>query len=107
MATKRSLAKASIDPGGTSLLASEDSKVMDTDRDENAMDDFSTLIFREPWLLEKISTFTASTWLSRKGIDTSRSSRFAARNQVDRDFQKTIMKKGGLIKEFHNFLYER
>jgi hypothetical protein len=48
MATKRSLAKASIDPGGTSLLASEDSKVMDTDRDENAMDDFSTLTFREP-----------------------------------------------------------
>jgi hypothetical protein len=48
MATKRSLAKASIDPGCTSLLASEDSKVMDTDRDEIAMDDFSTLTFREP-----------------------------------------------------------
>jgi hypothetical protein len=48
IATKRSLAKASIDPGCTSLLASEDSKVMDTDRSENAMDDFSTLTFREP-----------------------------------------------------------
>jgi hypothetical protein len=48
IATKRSLAKASIDPGCTSLLASKDSKVMDTDRSENAMDDFSTLTFREP-----------------------------------------------------------
>jgi hypothetical protein len=48
MATKRSLTKASIDPGCTSLLASEDSKVMDTDQDINAMDDFSTLTFREP-----------------------------------------------------------
>jgi hypothetical protein len=40
--------KASIDPGCTSLLDSEDLKVMDMDRDENAMDDFSTLTFREP-----------------------------------------------------------
>jgi hypothetical protein len=30
---------------------------------------------------------------SRKGIDTPRSSRFEARDQVDRDFQKTITKK--------------
>jgi hypothetical protein len=48
MATKRSLAKASIDLGGTSLLDYEVLKVMSTDRDENAMDDFSTLTFREP-----------------------------------------------------------
>jgi hypothetical protein len=40
MASKRSLAKASVDPGCTSLLDSEDLKVMSTDRDENAMDDF-------------------------------------------------------------------
>jgi hypothetical protein len=33
MATKRSLEKASINPGGTSLLASEYSKVMSTDRE--------------------------------------------------------------------------
>jgi hypothetical protein len=45
IATKRSLTKASVDPGCTSLLDSEDLKVMDTDRDENAMDDFSTLTF--------------------------------------------------------------
>jgi hypothetical protein len=48
MATKRSSAKALIDPGCTSLLDSQDLKVMDMDRDENAMDDFSTLTFREP-----------------------------------------------------------
>jgi hypothetical protein len=48
IATKRGLAKASVDPGCTSLLASEDSKVMDTDQDENVMDDFSSLTFREP-----------------------------------------------------------
>jgi hypothetical protein len=48
MATKGSLAKASIDPGCTYLLASEDSKVMGTDRDENEMEDFSMLTFREP-----------------------------------------------------------
>jgi hypothetical protein len=47
-------------------------KVMDMDRDENAMDDFSTLTFREPWLLQNISTPTASTWLSRKGIAYSK-----------------------------------
>jgi hypothetical protein len=33
MATKRSLAKASIDPGCTPLLDSEDSKVMSTDQE--------------------------------------------------------------------------
>jgi hypothetical protein len=45
MVTKRSLAKALIDPGCASFLASEDSKVMSTDQDEHAMDDFSTLTF--------------------------------------------------------------
>jgi hypothetical protein len=48
IATKRSLAKASIDPGCTSLLDYEDLKAMNTDRDKNAMDDFSSLTFREP-----------------------------------------------------------
>jgi hypothetical protein len=33
IATKRSLAKSSINPGGTSLLASEDLKVMSTDQE--------------------------------------------------------------------------
>jgi hypothetical protein len=47
IATKRNLAKASIDPGRTSLLDSEDLKVRSTDRDDNAMDYFSTLTFRD------------------------------------------------------------
>jgi hypothetical protein len=40
MATRRRLVKASIDAGGTSLFDSGDLKVMDTDRDGNAMNDF-------------------------------------------------------------------
>jgi hypothetical protein len=47
IATKRNLAKASIDPGRTSLLDFEDLKVRSTDRDDNAMDFFSTLTFRD------------------------------------------------------------
>jgi hypothetical protein len=93
MVTKRSLAKASVDPGGTSLLAFEDSKVMSTGR-ERIHDgwllhiDFSrTLIARENFF------FYCFHLASRKGIDATRSSRFAARDQVDRDFQKTITKK--------------
>jgi hypothetical protein len=39
--------KALIDPGCTSLLDSEDLKVMSTNRDDNAMDYFSTLTFRD------------------------------------------------------------
>jgi hypothetical protein len=41
---------------------------MDTDQDENVMDDFSSLTFREPWLLKKISASTASTWLAAKEL---------------------------------------
>jgi hypothetical protein len=48
MARRGGLAKASIDPGFTSLLDSEDLKVTSTDRDENSMDDFSILTIREP-----------------------------------------------------------
>jgi hypothetical protein len=43
-------------------------KAMNTDRDKNAMDDFSSLTFREPWLLKKIFTSTASTWLAGKEL---------------------------------------
>jgi hypothetical protein len=45
------------------------------------------------WLFEnldcsrEVSTFTVSTWLAGKGIDATRSSRFTARDQFDRDFQ--------------------
>jgi hypothetical protein len=55
---------------------------------------------------EKFSTFTVSTWLARKRIDATRSSRFMARDQFVKDFQWTITKKGMLKTEFHNLLYE-
>jgi hypothetical protein len=51
------------------------------------------------WLFEnldcsrKISTFTVSTWLAGKGINATRSSRWATWDQVDRTFQKIIMRK--------------
>jgi hypothetical protein len=48
IATERSAAKASIDPGRTSLLNSEDLRIMSTAKSEYTMDDFSTLTIREP-----------------------------------------------------------
>jgi hypothetical protein len=39
IATERSVAKASIDPGRTSLLNSEDLRIMSTAKDEYTMDD--------------------------------------------------------------------
>jgi hypothetical protein len=48
IATERSVAKASIDPGRTSLLNSEDLRIMSTAKNEYTMDDFSTLTIREP-----------------------------------------------------------
>jgi hypothetical protein len=62
-------------------------------KNEYTMDDFSISTIREPWLLKRISTSNASTWLAGKGIDATRSSRFAAQDQVDRTFQKIITKK--------------
>jgi hypothetical protein len=70
---------------------------------EYTMDDFSTLTFREPWLLKKISTSSASTWLVERNLML----------QDHRDLRQTgiskrpLRRKGRLIKEFHNFLYER
>jgi hypothetical protein len=76
-------------------------------KNEYTMDDFSTLTIREPWLLKRISASTVSTWLAEKRIDATRSSRFTAGDQFDRDFQKIITKKGRLKTEFHKLLYER
>jgi hypothetical protein len=45
--------------------------------------------------------------ISKKGIDTPRSSRFAARDQVDRDFQKTILKKRKANKRVPEFLVRK
>jgi hypothetical protein len=76
-------------------------------KNEHTMDDFSTLTIREPWLLEKSFYFYCSHLASRNRIDATRSSRFAAWGQVDRNYQKIITKgKGRLSKEFHPSLYE-
>jgi hypothetical protein len=49
--------------------------------------------FREPWLLKRISTSKASAWLAEKEFDATRSLGLAAWCQVDRTFQKFIMRK--------------
>jgi hypothetical protein len=73
-------------------------------KNEYTADDFSMLTIREPWLLEKNFYFYRFHLASRKGIDATRSSWFTTRDQFDRDFQKIIMRKGRLIKEFPQFL---
>jgi hypothetical protein len=90
--TKRSLAKASVDPGCTPLLDTEVLKVMSTDQEW----------IHDGWLLhiDLSRTLTAQEnfyfycfhLASRKGIDAMRSSRFVARDHVDRDSEKTITK---------------
>jgi hypothetical protein len=93
IATKRSLAKASIDLGFTSLLDSEDLKVMSTDQ-ERIRDGWPLHIdFSRTLTTQENFYFCCFHLASRKRIDATRSSRFVARDQVDRDFQKTITKK--------------
>jgi hypothetical protein len=76
-------------------------------KNEHTMDDFSTLTTREPWLLEKSFYFYYFHLASRDRIDATRSSRIAAWDQVNDDFQKTITKERRLPKESQMFLYER
>jgi hypothetical protein len=74
---------------------------------EYTMDDFSTLTIREPWLLQRISTSKASTWLAGKGsmLQGRRDLRHEAK--LTGISKRQLWRKGRLIKEFHNFLYER
>jgi hypothetical protein len=85
---------ASIDPGRTSLLDSEDLKVMSTDQER----------IHDGWLLladysrtltaqEKSFYFYRFHLASRKRIDATRSSELATCCQADRAFQKSIMRK--------------
>jgi hypothetical protein len=98
---------APIDPGRTSLLDSEDLNVVSTDRDENVMDDFSILTIREPWLLKKISMSNASAWLAGgKLMLLGRRDLRQETNSTELS-KRPLWGKGRLIKEFHNFLYER
>jgi hypothetical protein len=70
-----------------------------------AMYDFSTLTFREPWLLKKTSTSTA--YRIGKVLIVKRLSRLVARNQVDGDYQMTCTKKGSLVKGFCNLVVRK
>jgi hypothetical protein len=72
-------------------------------KNEYTMDDFSTLTIREPWLLIRISMSMASAWLAGKGFDATWSSRLAAWDQVDRTFQKSIMRKRKANKRVPSF----
>jgi hypothetical protein len=71
------------------------------------MDDLSIITIREPWLLKRISTSKASAWLAGKG--SMRQGRRDLRHEAkSTGFSKRpLWRKGRLIKEFHNFLYER
>jgi hypothetical protein len=84
---------ASIDPGRTSLLDSGDSKVMSADQER----------IHDGWLLhvDYSRTLTAREnfyvydfrLAGRRGIDATRSSRLAARGQVDRSFEDQYKKR--------------
>jgi hypothetical protein len=78
-------------------------------KNEHSMDVFSTLTIRVPWLLEKGFYFYCFRLASRRGFDATRSSRFTARDQFDRDFPKDHYeeKKGRLLKEFQSFLVRK
>jgi hypothetical protein len=93
IATKRSLAKSSIDPGFTSLLDSEDLKVMSMDQKRIRDGRLFQIDFSRILTAQENFYFYCFHSTSQKGIDATRSSRFAARNQVDGDYQKTITKK--------------
>jgi hypothetical protein len=95
---KRSKKLRSI-PGVLPCLILKIGRLWARTKNEYTVDDFLILTIREPWLLKKFSTSTASTWLAGKGIDATRSSRLAAYGQVDRTFQKIITRKEGYYKD--------
>jgi hypothetical protein len=105
IATKRSLPKASIDPGFTSLLDHEDLEIMSTDQERISdgcvlnVDSSRTLTVQE----NAIST----TPLSGKELIFERSSRLVAKNQLTGIIKRPLRWKGRLVKELCNFWYER
>jgi hypothetical protein len=62
-------------------------------KNEYPMDDFFMLTIREPWLLEKNFYVYDFRLAGRRGIDATRSSRLAARGQVDRSFEDQYKKR--------------
>jgi hypothetical protein len=76
-------------------------------KNEYTMDDFPMLTIREPWLLKRVSTSNASAWLAGKGsmLQGRRDSRQGINStEISKG---PLWRKGRLITEFHNFLYER
>jgi hypothetical protein len=90
---KEKLSKRFDRPGCTSLLDSEDLKVMSTDQEWIHDGWLLHINFSRTWTAQENFYFYCFHLASRKGIDATRSSRFATRDQVDRDSQKTITKK--------------
>jgi hypothetical protein len=80
---KRSLAKASIDPGFTSLLNPEDLEVMSMDQERISDGWLLHIDFSRTLTAQGNFYFYCFHLASRKGIEATRSSRFAARDQVD------------------------
>jgi hypothetical protein len=72
------------------------------------MDDFSTLTFREPWLLKKTSTSIASTWL------VGRELMLQGRRDLRQETKSTVIiqldfyeEKERLVKGFRNFFVRK
>jgi hypothetical protein len=68
-------------------------KVMSTDNKKYTMDDFSIMTFREPWLLKRISTSIASTWLAGRELMLQGRRDVRQETKSTGISQKTIMKK--------------
>jgi hypothetical protein len=106
IASKRSVAKASIDPGRTSLLEFEDLKIMSTAKNEYTMDDSPDWLFKN-LDCSRACYFYCLHLASRNRIDATRSSRWAAWVWVDRDFQKITTKKRKVNERVPNFLVQK
>jgi hypothetical protein len=76
-------------------------------KNEYMMDDFSTLAIREPWLLEKSFYFYCFHLASRKRNWRHKVVGIYGMRPIRQNFPKDHDKKGRLMTEFHNFLYER
>jgi hypothetical protein len=74
---------------------------------EYTMDNFSTLSFQEPWLLKKISTFPASTWLVERNLMLQGRRDLRRETKSTRISKRPLRKKGRLVKEFQNFLLRK
>jgi hypothetical protein len=85
IATKRSFAKASIDPGFTSLRDFEDLEGMSTDHGRISDGCLLHMDFSRTSTSQDNFYFYYFHLASRKGIDATWSSRLAARDQVDSD----------------------